>query len=263
MNVISFPGLGLEFNVSKIAFQIGEIVVYKYALCIVLGIIVAYCLSKISKVRFGIDDDFELEFLLGAIIVGILGARFYYVLFNLSHYLEEPLKIFKIRDGGLAIYGGILSAIIFALVFCKIKKKSFLDLADFMACFLALGQSIGRWGNFFNREAYGSKTTFFLRMGIFTPEKSYIEVHPVFLYESICTFLIFVILKIMQKNRKFKGQIFYMYFILYGFVRMFLEGLRTDSLWLGPLRISQILSAIFFVVFLIIYIVSRKKNKEE
>jgi phosphatidylglycerol:prolipoprotein diacylglycerol transferase len=218
-------------------------------------------LSRIAKEKFGIDYDFVLEIVVGSIIFGVLGARFYYVVFNLNRYLENPIKIFSIRDGGLAIYGGIIAIIIYSLVLCKIKKQSFLDLADYLIPYLALGQSIGRWGNFFNQEAYGNKTSSLFRMGLHT-EVGYIEVHPVFLYESIATFLIFIILRILQKKRKFKGQILYLYFILYGLVRMFLEGLRVDSLWLGSFRISQILSGVFFVIFLVIYIINVKREKK-
>jgi phosphatidylglycerol:prolipoprotein diacylglycerol transferase len=216
-------------------------------------------LSKISKEKFGIEYDFVLEFVIGAIIFGVLGARAYYVLFNFKEYLQEPSKIFSIRDGGLAIYGGIIAVVIYAFVVCKIRKKSFLDLADYLIPYLALGQCFGRWGNFFNQEAYGSQTSSIFRMGLNTTF-GYIEVHPVFLYESVSTFLIFIILRILQKKRKFKGQILCLYFILYGFVRMFLEGLRVDSLWIGNFRISQILSAVFFVVFLGIYLFNIKRR---
>lgn len=162
----------------------------------------------------------------------------------------------------MAIYGAILAVIIFLLFYCKIKKIDFLDLADYLIPYLALGQCFGRWGNFFNIEAYGSKTNSIFRMGIETTS-GYIEVHPVFLYESICTFFIFLFLIILKQNRKFKGQIFYMYFILYGFVRFFLEGLRVDSLWLGNFRISQIVSFLLLFFFLLIYIKDmRKKNVE-
>ena len=171
--------------------------------------------------------------------------------------MQNPEKIFYLRDGGIAIYGAIIAIAIYFLIICKIRKVSFLNLTDFLVPYLALGQSIGRWGNFFNQEAYGIQTDSLFRMGLNT-ESGYIEVHPVFLYESIATFIIFIILRKLQKNRKFEGQILYMYFILYGFIRMILEGIRTDSLWIGSFRISQILSLVFFVVFLVIYIKKKK-----
>lgn len=217
-----------------------------------------------SKNNFGIEFDTVLEILIGGIICGIIGARLYYILFRIDYYSANPSKLFQIRDGGIAIYGAIIGVVIFTLIYCKIKKINFLNVADYLIPYLALGQAFGRWGNFFNVEAYGSKTNSIFRMGVESSE-GYIEVHPVFLYESISTFIIFVILSILKKNRKFEGQIFYMYFILYGFVRMFLEGLRVDSLWLGSVRISQLLSLVLFLVFLSIYIVNRNKkskNKE-
>ena len=198
--------------------------------------------------------------MIGSIIFGVIGARIYYILFNLNRYISDPSKIFKIKDGGLAIYGAIIFIAIYMIILCKLRKKEFLNVADYLVPYLALGQCFGRWGNFFNIEAYGKETTSIFRMGIKTAKSGYIEVHPVFLYESIATFIIFVILRLLQKNRRFKGQILYMYFILYGFIRMLLEGLRTDSLWLGSIRFSQILSLAFFVIFLGIYLFNYNKE---
>lgn len=230
------------------------------------GIILGLILAKFSRKNFGISFDAVMEVLIGGIVFGIIGARTYYVLFRLDYYLANPSHIFRIRDGGIAIYGAIIAIIIFVLTYCKNKKINFFDLADYLIPYLALGQCFGRWGNFFNIEAYGSKTSSILRMGIETAS-GYIEVHPVFLYESICTLCIFIILSIIKNKRKFEGQIFYLYFILYGFVRMILEGLRTDSLWFGPVRISQVLSGLLFVIFLTMYIsadkaASPKREKE-
>jgi len=211
-------------------------------------------LARLSKEKFGITFDTVLEILIGGIIFGIIGARVYFVLFKLDYYLANPSQIVKLRDGGLAIYGAIIGIVSFVLIYCKIKKIKFLDLADYLIPYLALGQCFGRWGNFFNVEAYGSETQNIFRMGIET-SSGYNEVHPVFLYESICTLTIFIVLSLVKRHRKFEGQVFCLYFILYGFVRMFLEGLRTDSLWLGPVRISQVLSAVLFLAFLVVYIV--------
>ena len=189
---------------------------------------------------------------------GVIGARLYYILFKFDYYISNPSQIFNFRDGGIAIYGGIIAIVIFLLIYCKITKLNFLDLVDYLVPYFALGQSFGRWGNFFNVEAYGSVTKSIFRMGI-ESSTGYIEVHPVFLYESICTLLIFIILSILKRRRKFEGQIFYMYFILYGFIRMFLEGLRTDSLWIGDFRVSQILSIVLFLGFLVVYVINRNK----
>lgn len=192
---------------------------------------------------------------------GVIGARLYYILFKFDYYISNPPQIFNFRDGGIAIYGGIIAIVIFLLIYCKITKLKFLDLVDYLVPYFALGQSFGRWGNFFNVEAYGSATKSIFRMGI-ESSTGYIEVHPVFLYESICTLLIFIILSILKRRRKFEGQIFYMYFILYGFIRMFLEGLRTDSLWIGDFRVSQILSIVLFLGFLVVYVINRNKSSK-
>ena len=192
-------------------------------------------------------------------IFGVIGARLYYILFKFDYYFSNPSQIFNIRDGGIAIYGGIIAIILYLLIYCKITKVKFLNLVDYLVPYLALGQSFGRWGNFFNIEAYGSATNSIFRMGI-NSSAGYIEVHPVFLYESICTFIIFIILSILKGKRKFEGQIFFMYFILYSFVRMFLEGIRVDSLWFAGFRVSQVFSIVLFCVFLIIYCISCKNE---
>ena len=188
-------------------------------------------------------------------IVSIISARAYYVLFNLKEYMARPIEIFKIWNGGLAIYGAIIGAILYALWFCKKEKINFYNLADLIVPYLAFSQSMGRWGNFINQEAYGSVTQLPWKMGIFDSlAGEYIYVHPTFIYESICTFTLFWVLLYLSKNRKFEGQIFYSYMIGYGFIRSLIEGLRTDSLMLGVFRISQVLSIVFVVIFGILYL---------
>lgn len=205
-----------------------------------------------------------LETVIIAVFMGIIGARIYYVAFNWEEYKIFPLKVFQLRDGGLAIYGGLIAGAIVIFEKCKKKKINPFDFFDMIVPFVAIGQSIGRWGNFFNCEAYGTQTINIFRMGIQTLE-GYKEVHPTFLYESISTFLIFVILRILQKNRKFKGEITYFYLLFYAGVRSIIEGMRVDSLWLGNFRISQILSYVIFVVSGIMLLKNFKKyiqNKE-
>ena len=260
MNLVKFPGLGIELNIPEIAFKCFGIDIYFYAIFIVLGICVALILAKFSKEKFGIEHDVIIENLVGAIICGYIGARLYYVIFNLDKYMHEQLRIFNIRDGGLAIYGGIIFGILFIFIKCQKKKIDFLNLCDYIAPFFAIAQSIGRWGNFFNKEAYGYETTSVLRMGLFNNYGQYVEVHPTFFYESISTFLIYLFLRKLQKNRKFKGEIFYSYIVCYSFIRIFIEGLRADSLMLGPFKISQILSVIFFVVFYYLLLKNNKKH---
>ncbi len=204
------------------------------------------------------DDITDLVIFM--IPIGIIFARLYYCIFNWDYYSEHISEIIKIWHGGLAIYGGIIGGLLTAIVFCKIRKIQFLDLADFCIPFVALSQSIGRWGNFVNREAYGERTNSFLKMGLFSKQTNQIEYyHPTFLYESICTLLIFIILSRVDKKKKFAGQAFYLYFILYGIARFFIEGLRMDSLYFANtnIRVSQVLSLVLAIVFSIIYIWKR------
>lgn len=202
MNVITFPGLNLKFEISKIAFSIFGIPIYKYAVCIVLGILIALFLCKISKEKFEIKYDDVLMCAVLGIFFGVIGARLYYVIFNLEYYSQNILEIFNIRNGGLAIYGGLIFGSLAIYVYCKYQKINVLSLFDYIIPYIAIAQSIGRFGNFFNMEAYGKQTSFLLRMGI-TTNNGYIEVHPTFLYEAFATFIIFLILKKCQKYRKF------------------------------------------------------------
>lgn len=259
MRLVKFPGLNLEFKFSQIAFYLLGIPVYKYAVCIVIGIAVALILARFSKEKFENKYEDVLEISLYTIIFGIIGARVYFVFFNLEYYLSSPFQILNFRNGGLAIYGGLIFGLIAILILCKIKKVKVLNFLDYIVPFIAIAQSIGRWGNFFNIEAYGRETSSVFRMGI-ECLNSYIEVHPVFLYESISTFLIFILLRYMQKHRKFSGEILLEYLILYSFVRIFFESLRIDSLMLFNFRISQILSIFIFIISLILFIKNTKKN---
>lgn len=261
MNLVKFPGLNINLKVPQIAFSVFGIEVYMYAICIVIGIIVAAILCNISKEKF--ENKFEniLDIGIFSLFFGIIGARIYFIIFNLEYYLNNIKEVFNFRDGGLAIYGGLITGILTAIIICKIKKIDIWNVLDYVIPFVALAQAIGRWGNFFNVEAYGYETDIFLRMGIFTSD-GYIEVHPTFLYESICTILIFFILRKLQKNRKFKGEIFLLYCILYSGIRFFIEGLRIDSLMFYNFRISQILSIIIFLISIIMFYLTKKLSKK-
>ena len=261
MNLVKFPGLNINLKVPQIAFSVFGIEVYMYAICIVTGIIVAAILCNINKEKF--ENKFEniLDIGIFSLFFGIIGARIYFIIFNLEYYLNNIKEVFNFRDGGLAIYGGLITGILTAIIICKIKKIDIWNVLDYVIPFVALAQAIGRWGNFFNVEAYGYETDIFLRMGIFTSD-GYIEVHPTFLYESICTILIFFILRKLQKNRKFKGEIFLLYCILYSGIRFFIEGLRIDSLMFYNFRISQILSIIIFLISIIMFYLTKKLSKK-
>jgi phosphatidylglycerol:prolipoprotein diacylglycerol transferase len=247
MNKVYFPGFDLELLIPQTAFNIFGIEVRWYAICIVFGIVLALILCKKSSENFYITFDIVLENTLLALIIGVIGARLYYIIFNLSYYLKNPIEMFNIRNGGLAIYGGLIAGGFTIYKMCKSEHINVLDYFDYIVPFVAIAQAFGRWGNFFNLEAYGAQTTSIFRMGIETAA-GYMEVHPVFLYEFIACLVIFIILRFVQKHRKFSGEIFYLYLALYSGIRFFLEELRQDSLLFLGFKISKILSAIIFVV---------------
>lgn len=260
---ITFPNLGLEINIDPVAFEIFGKAIYWYGIIIVAGIILSFILAWKNRDTYGISWEILTDFALIVIPIGIISARIYYVIFKWEYYKNNLSDIIKIWNGGIAIYGAIIGGIIAAIVFCKKRKIKLLDLCDFCAPYLALCQSIGRWGNFVNREAYGEITNSFLKMGIYDNAiNEYIYVQPTFLYESICTLIIFIILYTYRHNRKFSGEIFYLYMTLYGIARFVIEGFRNDSLYLYGFRVSQVLAIIFAVTFGIMLLKIKIKNKK-
>lgn len=258
--MITFPGLGLEFNISKIAISILGINIYWYAILIVFSIILSLIILKLNNKKEKVKYEDIIDLSIYLIPISFICARLYYVLFNLEYYIQNPLEIINIKSGGLAIYGGILGGALVIYIYCKIKKIDFLNILDQIAPCLALGQAIGRWGNFINQEAYGIETGNIFRMGIFE-NGIYKEVHPTFLYESIADFIIFIILIILGKKRQKTGERTLIYLMLYSFVRFFIEGIRIDSLMLNNIRISQILSLTLFVISCSILAYNNKKDK--
>lgn len=259
---ISFPMLG-DFSINPPSyFSIGNFNIYFYGVIIATGFILAalYCARRAHEFGFTSDDLYEVVIFL--IPACIIGARLYYVLFRLEDYLANPAKIFAIRDGGLAIYGGIIFGIITAIIWCKVRKKRLFALGDLTVFGLLIGQSIGRWGNFMNREAFGGITDIFCRMGLTPPFGETIYVHPTFLYESLWNFTGFLILHFLskRKKRKFDGQYFWLYILWYGLGRVWIEGLRTDSLYIGAsgIRVSQLLAGVSALAALIVLLVNAK-----
>lgn len=247
--------------ISQVAFELFGVPVYWYGVLIVAGMLLALILCRLHSGRFGIKFDDILDMAIFVIPIAIISARLYYVVFSLDYFLDNPSEIFQIKDGGLAIYGGIIGGLITILIMCKFKKIKVLDVTDYIVPVLALAQSIGRWGNYINIEAYGYETNLPIKMEII--ENGVVKyVHPTFLYESICTFIIFIILSVLSKKRKYSGQITYIYIICYSFVRFITEGLRTDSLMFFNCRISQILSLALFIVFSSILIYIKNKDKQ-
>lgn len=246
--------------IPSIAFEIFGVPIYWYAILIVSSMVIALLWCKKQNGKFNIKFDDILDLAIIILPISIICARLYYVMFSLDYYIKNPSEIFNIKNGGLAIYGGLIGGIIVILVFSKIKKLRVLDITDYIVPIIAFCQSIGRWGNYINIEAYGYETNLPIKMEVI--ENGIIKyVHPTFLYESICTMMIFIILSILSKKRKFSGEITYLYIICYSFIRFFIEGLRTDSLMLFNFRISQILSLVLFVLFSCILMYNKKKNK--
>ena len=262
--IISFPMLGnMHFNPPS-SFKLFGFEVYFYGVMIALGFILAilYC-SKRAR-EFGIEPDDFYSLVIWLIPICVIGARLYYVLFKLDYYIANPGKIFAVRDGGLAIYGGIIAGIITGLIWCRKKGIKLFAMADLAAFGLLIGQAVGRWGNFLNREAFGAETDIFCRMGLSVPLKGTIYVHPTFLYESLWNFIGLIVLHIWSKKgkRRFDGQVFWLYVLWYGIGRAWIEGLRTDSLYIGStgIRVSQLLAAVSAVAALIVLIVVLRKK---
>ncbi len=261
MTTVSFPGLGIgEFKINPVAFTIpiGDgIEVRWYGLIIVTGMILAFLYCTFRSKQEGIVFDDLLDIAIFTIIFSVVGARLYYVLTSLDQY-DSFLEVFAVWNGGLAIYGGIIAGAITIFTVCRVKKykmQKTLGFMDSVAPALMIGQLIGRWGNFCNGEAFGSvipkdNPLYFVRMALSSGNTGYkvMEVHPTFLYESLWNLVGFIIINALYKKKKFNGQIVLMYLSWYGFGRMFIEGLRTDSLYVGVFRISQVVGFLCFVI---------------
>jgi phosphatidylglycerol:prolipoprotein diacylglycerol transferase len=246
---ITFPmfGSGFKYTASE-TFHIFGLPLHWYGTIIAVGFILAYIyISKRSK-EFGVTNDDLIDLLLWAVPLSIIGARIYYVVFNYSIYQGHFSDVFKIWNGGIAIYGAIIAGVITVICVCHHKKLSVGSTLDLFAFGLLIGQCVGRWGNFVNREAFGRETTVFCRMGLTDASGSTVYVHPTFLYESLWNFVGFLLLHLFSKKvqRKYDGQLFAMYIAWYGLGRALIEGLRTDSLYLfnSGIRVSQLVGGV-------------------
>ena len=277
---VSFPGLGIEnFQLNPVAFEVFGLEVRWYGIFITLGMLAAFAYAIYRSKQEGFNADNLLDMGLYMIVFGVIGARLYYVLMSLDSYIlpgrsawENFLDMINIRGGGLAIYGGIIAGALTLYVYCRLMKKDWRRALDMVAPGVMLAQAMGRWGNFFNGEAHGGivpedSLLYFLRMGLnpneLTAGMAY--VHPTFLYESLWNILGFILINVfLYKRKKFNGQIVLTYAAWYGFGRMFIEGLRTDSLYVGPFRISQVVGAVCFLAgtSLIVYMLIRCKKQE-
>ena len=284
MPEVWFPNLGIEIQkLDNVAFNIFGLEVYWYGLIIGVGILSGLLLAVHEAKRTGQNPDDYMDFVLVAIVACVIGARLYYVAFSWDNYKDNLMSIFALREGGLAIYGGIITAVICAILFTRYKKMNFWLFADTAAPSLILGQIIGRWGNFFNREAFGGYTDGLFAMRyikdqtyniaqsvldktVFVNGTEYIQVHPTFLYESLWNLGVLVILLILKRKKKFDGEIFGLYILGYALGRVWIEGLRTDQLLIGDtgIAVSQLLSGIliFVGIGLLYYRYKKEKNND-
>ncbi len=282
MPEIWFPNLGIEIDhLSRVAFSVFGLDVYWYGIFIGCGIILGTILAMRYMKKIGGNPDDILDFMVYGVLLCIIGARLYYVIFSWDLYKDNLMDIFNLRKGGLAIYGGIIAALIFGFFFVRKRKLSFWHMADVMIPYVPLGQAIGRWGNFFNREAFGGYTDslFAMRYQLSQVSESnltqdiinkavtvngveYVQVHPTFLYESVWNIGVFIALLLLRKSVKFKDGILAWYLILYGIGRTWIEGMRTDSLYLfnTNIRVSQALSLLMVIGGVILLVILKRKN---
>ncbi len=244
-SVISFPSLGLELNPPR-GFSIGTLDIRFYGLIIACGLLLAVLYACKRCRQFGLTEDQLTDGVLWVTPFAIVCARIYYCVFAWSEYAADPISVLYIWKGGIAIYGGVIGAVIGIAVFCRVKKISFPATLDLVLLGFLIGQAAGRWGNFFNREAFGAPTDGFFRMGLLNTVTGQVEYyHPTFLYESVWNLIGLVLLHFVSKyRRRYDGQIALSYAAWYGLGRTVIEGLRMDSLWWGKVRVSQIVAAV-------------------
>ncbi len=281
---IRFPHLGIEIGNLAKSINIGNFSIAFYGMIIAFGMIMGYLIASWQAKRTGQDKELYLDLALWDIIFAVIGARLYYVIFSWDYYGKNPDQIINIRAGGLAIYGGVIGGLITTFIFAKIKKKSFLKLTDTACAGLLVGQIIGRWGNFFNREAFGGYTNNLFAMQIKEADVAidnltanvrnhivtisnvdYIQVHPTFLYESVWNLMVLVVILLFTKHKKYDGQLILMYLFGYGMGRFWIEGLRTDQLLLFSTNIpvSRMLSGVIVVFSAVIMIYKAIKIKNQ
>lgn len=249
MGPITFPNLGISVNPSPVAFTLLGKDVYWYGIIIASGFILAVLYAMRRCKEFGLTDDNILDMLFAAVPTAVICARAYYCIFYWELYADDPISALYIWEGGLAIYGGVIGAVAAVLIFCKIKKLPVGPMLDIGGLGLLIGQFIGRWGNFINREAHGAVTDSFLKMGLENSAGQMVYYHPTFLYESLWNLVGLILLHFFSKKRKKDGEVFAAYLAWYGLGRTWIEGLRTDSLYLfgTGIRVSQLVAIVTFV----------------
>ena len=281
MTYVSFPGLGIEpFHMDRIAFSLFGINVNWYGLIITCGMILAVLYALWHAKHEGVKSDHIIDLALALIFCGVIGARLYYVIMEFDQYLVTGGTFWQnlggtlynciaIWNGGLAIYGGIIAGFLAALVVARAKRIPFPVIADIAGPAVMVGQIIGRWGNFVNVEAFGAETTLPWRMGVlysFNDGVSFVSekfVHPTFIYESLWNLVGLILITYFYKKKKFHGQMFLTYMTWYGFGRMLIEGLRADSLYVGSIRISQLVGFVTFVIGVVLMVYNLRKIKKK
>ena len=261
-NHIAFPGLGLEFDIKRVAFEIFDKPIYWYAIIIASGFLLAVYYGMKRSREFNLTEDNITGMLMVAAPLAIVCARLYYVAFEFEQYKDDLLSVLYIWNGGIAIYGAIIGALIGVIIYCRFKKMKIRSFLDIGALGLMIGQSVGRWGNFVNAEAYGGETTLLWRMEIYdAASRARICVHPTFLYESLWNAVGFLLLHFYSKKRRFNGEVFCLYVVWYGIGRAMIEGLRTDSLYFfgTGIRTSQALAIISALAAIVVLVYNYKK----
>jgi len=281
---IRFPHLHIAIPSLPDGFNIGGFHIAFYGVIIALGMVCGYFMVSFQAKRTNQNSEMYLDLALWDIVVAIIGARLYYVIFSWDYYSKNPLQIFNTRGGGLAIYGGIIAGALMTLIFAKLRHQSFLNLLDTACAGLLIGQIIGRWGNFFNREAFGGYTNTLFAMQIKESDVPtmdltnavtdhlvkfrgdyFIQVHPTFLYESLWNVVVLLCILLMTKHKKYNGQLVLLYMLGYGVGRLWIEGLRVDQLlWFGTkVPVSQVLSAVLaiFAAGMLIFKEFQRKDK--
>ena len=265
MGAITFPNLGISVNPSRVAFNVLGKDIYWYGIIIAAGFLLAVIYAMRRAPSFGLTEDNILDMLFVAVPLAIVCARLYYCIFYWDLYRDNPIAILYVWEGGLAIYGGVIGAVIGVAIFCRVKKLPVGPLLDVGSLGLLIGQMIGRWGNFMNREAHGAVTDGFFKMGIADAAGNVTYYQPTFLYESVWNLVGFVALHFYSKRRKFDGEVFLLYLAWYGLGRAWIEGLRTDSLYLfnTGIRVSQLLAALSCVASIAVLVYVRVVRKPQ
>ncbi len=277
---IAFPNIGFYIPHLPKGITIGGFTIAFYGMIIAAGMLSGLWLACHQAQRTGQKKEVYTDFAIYAIIFSLIGARLYYVVFSWENYKDDLLQIFNTRGGGMAIYGAVIAAILTAIIYCKVKKYNFFLLADTAVGGLVLGQIIGRYGNFFNREAFGEYTNSLFAMRLRVDQVNpanitelmrshmttvngvqYIQVHPTFLYESLWNILVLVLILVFTTKKKFNGEIFLLYLVGYALGRVWIEGLRTDQLQIGStgIAVSQVLSGAIVIVGVVVWICVRRK----